>query len=136
MLLYAVLFFIFIGMENTFKNIDEYILLFPAETQEKLIELRQGIHAVAPGLEEYIGYQMPAFRYKGKPLVYFAGYKKHIGFYPGAEGISHFEKDFQERNYKFSKGAVQFPMDSSLPLDLVRKIVKFRMKEIDTKKAN
>lgn len=91
---------------------------------------------MAPGLEEYIGYLMPAFRYKGKPLVYFAGYKKHIGFYPGAEGISHFEKDFQERNYKFSKGAVQFPMDASLPLDLVRKIVKFRMKEIDTKKAN
>ncbi len=136
MLLYAVLFFIFIGMENTFKNIDEYILLFPAETQEKLIALRQCIHAVAPGLEEYIGYQMPAFRYKGKPLVYFAGYKKHIGFYPGAEGISHFEKDFQERNYKFSKGAVQFPMDASLPLDLVGKIVKFRMKEIDTKKVN
>ncbi|WP_312297268.1 DUF1801 domain-containing protein [Chryseobacterium sp.] len=120
-------------MENTFKNIDEYILMFPIETQEKLFELRQCIHIVASGIEEYIGYQMPAFRYKGRPLVYFAGYKKHIGLYPGAEGISHFEKDFKERNYKFSKGAVQFPMNTSLPLELVRKIVKFRVEEIDSK---
>ncbi|MDN3695401.1 DUF1801 domain-containing protein [Chryseobacterium tructae] len=120
---------------NSSKNIDEYILLFPVEAQEKLIELRVFITSQVPHLEEYIGYQMPAFRYKGKPLIYFAGYKKHIGFYPGAEGIKNFEKDFEKRNYKFSKGAVQFPLDEENPLDLVDKILAFKMKEIEQKKS-
>lgn len=122
-------------MENTFKNIDEYILLFPINVQEKLLELRKAIHSQVPDLEEYIGYQMPAFKYKGKPLVYFAGYKKHIGFYPGAEGIKNFEKDFEEKNYKFSKGAVQFPIEEEVPLDLIHRIVAFRIQEIEQKKS-
>jgi len=78
---------------------------------------------------------MPAFRYKGKPLVYFAGYKKHIGFYPGAEGIRNFETDFKERKYKFSKGAVQFPIHEDLPLDLITKILLFKVEEIEQKKS-
>lgn len=119
-------------MKNTFTNIDDYILMFPMEIQEKCIELRQLIHSIAPDVEEYIGYQMPAFRYKGRPLVYFAGYKKHIGFYPGAEGIRNFESDFKIRKYKYSKGAVQFPVHEDLPLDLIGKIVQFRINEIDS----
>ncbi|WP_336962445.1 iron chaperone [Chryseobacterium contaminans] len=122
-------------MKNTFKNIDDYILLFPINVQEKLLELRKVLHSQIPDLEEYIGYQMPAFKYKGKPLVYFAAYKKHIGFYPGAEGIKNFETDFAERNYKFSKGAVQFPIDEDIPLDLINKIVSFKIKEIEQKKS-
>lgn len=122
-------------MKNTFKNIDEYILMFPIEVQEKLLQLRKVIHAQVSDLEEYIGYQMPAFKYRGKPLVYFAGYKKHIGFYPGAEGILNFEKDFKERNYKFSKGAVQFPINEDIPLELVNRIVEFRKEEIIQKKS-
>lgn len=122
-------------MKNTFKNINEYILLFPEEVQEKLLELRKAIHSQVSDLEEYIGYQMPAFRYKGKPLIYFAGYKKHIGFYPGAEGIRNFETDFKERKYKFSKGAVQFPINEDLPLDLIHKMVRFKMEEIEQKKS-
>lgn len=122
-------------MKNTFKNIDDYLLLFPINVQEKLLELRKVIHSQVPDLEEYIGYQMPAFKYKGKPLVYFAGYKKHIGFYPDAEGIKNFEKDFEERNYKFSKGAVQFPIDEDIPLDLIHRIVAFRIQEIEQKKS-
>lgn len=122
-------------MKNAFKNIDEYLLLFPIEVMEKLAELRKTIHAVAPDLEEYIGYQMPAFKYLGKPLVYFAGYQKHIGFYPGAEGIKNFEKDFEKRKYKFSKGAVQFPITENLPFQLITKIVEFRMDEIRKKKS-
>jgi len=122
-------------MKNTFKNIDEYILLFPAEVQEKLLELRKAIHSQVPDLEEYIGYQMPAFRYKGKPMIYFAGYKKHIGFYPGPEGISNFEADFKERKYKFSKGAVQFPITEDLPLDLINKMLLFKMTETEQKKS-
>lgn len=128
-------FFYFYIMKNTFKNIDEYILLFPMEVQEKLLELRKAIHSQVSDLEEYIGYQMPAFRYKGKPMIYFAGYKKHIGLYPGAEGISHFEADFKERKYKFSKGAVQFPITEELPLDLIHKIVRFKIEEIEQKKS-
>ncbi len=128
-------FFIFIKMKNTFKNIDDYILLFPINVQEKLLELRKAIHSQLPDLEEYIGYQMPAFKYKGKPLVYFAGYKKHIGFYPGAEGIKNFEKDFEKMNYKFSKGAVQFPIDENIPLDLINKIIGFKIREIEQKKS-
>ncbi|RXM39843.1 hypothetical protein BOQ62_09245 [Chryseobacterium sp. CH21] len=122
-------------MKNTFKNIDEYIFLFPEEVQEKLLELRKAIHAQVSDLEEYIGYQMPAFRYKARPFIYFAGYKKHIGFYPGAEGIRNFETDFKERKYKFSKGAVQFPITEALPLDLIHKIVQFKKEEIEQKKS-
>ena len=122
-------------MKNTFKNINEYILLFPDEVQQKLIDLRETIHSEIIGLEEYIGYQMPAFRYKGKPLVYFAGYKKHVGFYPGPEGICAFEKEFKQKQYKFSKGTVQFPADQDIPVELVRKIVQFRANEIDQKKS-
>lgn len=122
-------------MKNTFENIDDYILLFPEEVQEKLQEIRKVIHTQNPEIEEYIGYQMPAFKYKKKPLVYFAGYKKHIGFYPGAEGIRNFETDFKERKYKFSKGAVQFPVNDEVPVDLITKMVKFRMEEIENKKS-
>ncbi|MCL8536264.1 iron chaperone [Chryseobacterium gallinarum] len=122
-------------MKNTFRNIDEYILLFPIEVQEKLMGLREFIHAQVSGLEEYIGYQMPAFKYKGKPLVYFAAYKQHIGFYPGAEGIKKFEKDFKDRKYTYSKGAVQFPIDLNIPFDLVKKIIDVKIQEIEQKKS-
>ena len=121
-------------MKNTFKNIEEYYLLFPEDIQEKFEVIRKTIHSQDSEIEEYIGYQMPAFKYKGKPLVYFAGYKKHIGFYPGAEGIRKFEKDFNERKYTFSKGAVRFPVNEDLPVDLIEKIIQFRMMEIDQKK--
>ena len=122
-------------MKNTFKNIDEYILLFPEAIQKTMDQLRETIHSENPELEEYIGYQMPAFRYKGKPLVYFAGYKKHIGFYPGDEGIKNFEKDFVENGYPFSKGAVQFPLGKEMPLALIRKIVVFKITTINQKKS-
>lgn len=122
-------------MKNIFKSIDEYYLLFPEEVQVKFEALRKTIHAQDSGIEEYIGYQMPGFKYREKPLVYFASYKKHIGFYPGPEAIKHFEKAFQKNKYKFSKGAVQFPAGEELPLDLIKKIVQFRMMEIDQKKS-
>jgi uncharacterized protein YdhG (YjbR/CyaY superfamily) len=122
-------------MKNTFKNIEEYYLLFPEDIQEKFEIIRDIIHSQYSEIEEYIGYQMPAFKYKRKPLVHFAGYKKHIGFYPGAEGIKKFENNFNERKYKFSKGAVQFPVNEDLPIDLIEKITQFRMMEIDQKKS-
>ncbi len=130
----SALFFIFMEifpMKDTFTNFNEYFLLFPEEVQLKMEILRKVIHSQNPDLEEYIGYQMPAFKYKEKPLVYFAAYKNHIGFYPLPEAIVHFENDFIERKYKFSKGAVQFPLKEDLPLDLVEKIVQFRISEIN-----
>lgn len=94
-------------MKNTFENIDEYIALFP-EIKDKLENLRKLILLQNSEIEEYIGYQMPAFRYKNKPVVYFAGYKKHIGFYPGAEGIKEFEGEFKKAIIDFQKERCSF----------------------------
>jgi len=107
-------------------NIDEYIKQFPANVQTILQKLRATIKKTAPAAEETISYQMPAFKYHGM-LVYFAGYKKHIGFYPTSSPM----KVFKDRltNYKTSKGAIQFPINEAIPLALVRDIVKFRIKE-------
>jgi uncharacterized protein YdhG (YjbR/CyaY superfamily) len=113
------------------KNIDEYISSFPKETQKLLQQIRSVIKAAAPEAEEVISYSMPAFRQKGI-LVWFAGYSKHIGFYPTASGIAGFKKELSA--YKTSKGAVQFPLDKALPANLISKMVTFRAKE-DLKKS-
>ena len=111
---------------KAFNSIDEYIANFPAEVQKKLRELRSVIKAAAPAAEERISYQIPAFTLKGN-LVYFAAYKKHIGFYPTSSGIRAFKHDLSI--YEGGKGTVQFPIDKPLPLKLIRKIVKFRVAE-------
>lgn len=107
-------------------NVDEYIAAFPAETQQLLKKLRKTIREAAPQAEELISYQMPAYKQNGM-LVYFAGYANHIGFYPTSSGIRFFSKELSA--YKTSKGAVQFPLDKALPFNLIKKIVKFRVKE-------
>jgi uncharacterized protein YdhG (YjbR/CyaY superfamily) len=109
-----------------FTTMDEYIATFPKEMQSSLKELREVIKEEAPDAEERISYRMPAFFLNGV-LVYFAGFKHHIGFYPTASGIQNFKKEISA--YKNSKGAVQFPIDKPIPFDLVRKIVKFRASE-------
>lgn len=108
------------------KSFEEYFFRFPAEVQVKLEELRQTISKAAPGAEEVISYKMPAFKYHGM-LVYFAAYKNHIGFYATPTGHTAFKKELSV--YKEGKGSVQFPLDQPLPLGLVSKIVKFRVKE-------
>ena len=115
----------------TYKSIDEYILQFPLEVQEKLKMLRKVIKESAPDASEKISYQMPTFFLHGN-LVHFAAYKKHIGFYPTPSGINTFKDELSE--YKSSKGAVQFPLDKPLPYELIREIVKFRVVE-NKKKA-
>jgi len=107
-------------------NIDEYIEQFPANVQAILQKLRATIKKTAPAAEETISYQIPAFRYHGM-LVFFAGYKNHVGFYPTSSPM----KVFKDRltSYKTSKGAIQFPIDKALPLTLVKDIVKFKVKE-------
>jgi uncharacterized protein YdhG (YjbR/CyaY superfamily) len=112
--------------KNAFETIDEYIATFPKDVQKMLTALRSAIQAAAPDAQERISYRMPAFFLKGN-LVYFAAFKRHIGFYPTSSGILTFKKELSA--YKGSKGSVQFPIDKPLPLDLISKIVKFRVAE-------
>lgn len=113
-------------------TIDEYIAVFPEVTQKKLEQLRMTIRKAAPDAEEVISYQMPAYKCQGM-LVYFAGYKNHIGFYPGAAGVAAFKEELSV--YKNAKGSVQFPIDKLLPLKLIAEIVTFRVKENAAKAA-
>jgi len=115
-----------------FKTVDEYLSTFPESTQSKLQGLRMAIKRAAPGADEVISYNMPAIKMSGV-LVYYAGYKGHIGFYPTASPIVVFKKELSA--FEVSKGAVRFPIDKPIPLGLVSKIVKYRVKE-DQEKAN
>jgi uncharacterized protein YdhG (YjbR/CyaY superfamily) len=108
------------------KNIDEYIAGFPEEVQGKLEEIRSTIKMAAPEAEEAIKYQIPTFLLEGI-LVHFAGYKKHIGFYPTPSGIEKFQSELSV--YEGAKGSVKFPLDDPIPFELISKIVKFRVQE-------
>jgi uncharacterized protein YdhG (YjbR/CyaY superfamily) len=118
---------------STAKSIDEYIAEFPPETQRVLEELRALIKASAPDATETICYAMPTFDLNGHHLVHFAGYVKHIGFYPVPTGVEAFKEELKP--YKRGKGSVQFPLGRPLPTDLVRRIVEFRVEE-NTGKAS
>ncbi len=108
------------------KSIDDYINQFPGEIKLKLESIRGAIKKAAPKATEVISYGMPAFKLN-KALVYFAVGKNHIGFYPTPNPIKVFSKELE--SYKTSKGAIQFPFDKKIPLTLVSKITKFRVKE-------
>ena len=108
-------------------SIDEYIAGFPKETQKILEQIRTTIKKAAPGGEESISYAIPTFTFRGHHLIYFAGYKNHIGLYPVPRGNEVFKKELSD--YKGGKGTVQFPLDKPMPLNLITKIVKFRIKE-------
>ena len=107
-------------------NIDDYIASYPPEVQERLQAMRETIRKAAPKAEEKIGYGIPTFTLNGN-LVHFGGSKNHVGFYPAPSAIKAFEKELSV--YKGAKGSVQFPNDKPLPLGLVTKIVKYRVKE-------
>jgi len=112
--------------KESFETIDEYIALFPPEIQDRLQELRQAIREEAPDAEETISYRIPTFRLKGN-LVHFAAFRDHISFFPASSGVEAFRKELS--GYRISKGTIQFPLDAPLPLDLVRRIVQFRVRE-------
>ncbi|HEX5112300.1 MAG TPA: DUF1801 domain-containing protein [Saprospiraceae bacterium] len=112
--------------ETKTKNIDEYIAQFPKEIRDRLEQMRETIRKAAPEAEEAISYAMPTFKLNGN-LVHFAGYKNHIGFYPAPDGIEAFKKEIAK--YKWAKGSVQFPHDQKLPMALITKIVKFRVRQ-------
>ena len=108
-------------------TVNEYIKSFPKSTQILLKQVRAVIKEAAPEAEELIGYGMPGYKLNKKPLVYFAGYEKHIGFYATPNGHEKFAKEFSK--YKQGKGSVQFPIDEPMPLALIKKVVIFRVKE-------
>jgi uncharacterized protein YdhG (YjbR/CyaY superfamily) len=108
------------------KDTQEYIASFPDEIQKLLNQMRSTIIKVAPEAEEVISYGMPGFKFNGI-LVFFAAYPNHIGFYPTPSGIEKFHKELSV--FKSSKGAVQFPLYKPLPLSLIDRIVRFRVKE-------
>lgn len=107
-------------------TIDEYIQMFPGNVQALLESLRRAIREAAPEAEETISYQIPTFKQNGI-LVHFAAFKNHIGFYPTPSGIEAFREELSA--YESSKGSVKFLMDQELPLDLVSRIVRFRVQE-------
>lgn len=115
------------AMEVKFSTVDEYIESFQPDVKAMLQDLRKAIRQAAPKAEEVISYNMPAYKFNGI-LVYFAGHKNHLGFYPGSGAITGIFKD-SLTGYKTSKGTVQFPLDRPLPLRLIKDIVKFRVKE-------
>lgn len=108
------------------KDIDEYIASFPEEVQVILEKVRMTIRKAAPGAAEAIKYQIPTFILNGN-LVHFAAFPKHIGFYPTPTGIEQFKDELSA--YEGAKGSVRFPLDRPMPLDLIRRIVEFRVKE-------
>lgn len=108
------------------KDINDYIASFPAEVQELLQQLRTAIQKAAPQAEEAISYAMPTFKLQGI-LVHFAAFTNHIGFYALPSGNEAFQQELQ--NYKTGKGSIQFPINKPMPIDLITKIVQFRVEE-------
>lgn len=111
-------------------SVSAYIKSFPKDTQVLLLQMQSIIQKTAPKAEEIISYAMPAYKLHGM-LVFFAGYKNHIGFYPSGSSIVEFQHKLSD--YKFSKGAIQFPLNKPLPIKLITDIVKFRVKENEEK---
>jgi len=115
-------------MRSTATTIDEYVAEFPPPTQKALQEVRALIAATAPGATETISYAIPTFDLRGRHLVHFAAFTRHIGLYPTSSGIAAFADELA--SYKSGKGSLQFPLDRPLPLDLIRRIVEFRVAEV------
>jgi uncharacterized protein YdhG (YjbR/CyaY superfamily) len=107
-------------------DIDDYISRFPPSIRKVLKEVRATVQGAAPRAEEAISYQIPTFKLKGN-LVHFAAFENHLGFYPTSSGVARFKADLA--SYKTAKGSIQFPLDQPIPRGLIRRIVKFRVKE-------
>jgi uncharacterized protein YdhG (YjbR/CyaY superfamily) len=113
-------------------EIDRYLSDFPVDVKKILTQIREIIMDVAPDAVENIAYGMPAYKTNGYPLVYFAGFKNHVGFYATPTGHQRFSDELSE--YKQGKGSVQFPLNKPIPFDLIRRIVEFRATENSIKK--
>jgi uncharacterized protein YdhG (YjbR/CyaY superfamily) len=118
--------------DQTNNTTDDYIAGFPKDLQKTLKKIRQTIKRAAPEATEAIKYQIPTFVTPSGNLVHFAAYKTHIGFYPSPSAIEKFKEEFAA--YKTSKGAVQFPLDSDIPFDLIKRVVEYRVLEANETK--
>ncbi|MFM7005635.1 MAG: iron chaperone [Flavobacteriales bacterium] len=110
-------------------DIQAHIAQFPPHTQQQLKELHAYIIAQMPELSQKISYGIPTFQRDAKNFIHYAGYSKHIGLYPGARAIAFFSDEFKTKGYKFSKGAVQFPLNAQLPYDLIARILHYLQKK-------
>lgn len=116
-------------MKSTTRSSVDHYITSQAETHQKILKkVRQTIMDTCPEAVESINYAMPAYKYLGKPLVYFAIYPTHLGFYATPSGNTAFKEELAW--YKQGKGSVQFPLDKAIPYDLIKKIVKFKKEEI------
>lgn len=112
-----------------YTSIDEHINSFPEKERSMLIHIREIVHSIAPDAVETISYGIPTFKLNGKNLLHFAGYKNHIGFYPSPNGMEAFKNELEP--YASGKGTAQFPWDKPLPVGLIKKIVMFRVEELN-----
>ena len=113
----------------TAKTIDEYIAAFPPETQALLEEVRAACREEAPGATETISYAIPTFDLKGRHLCHFAAFKQHLSFFPTGQGAEAFAEELKA--YKGGKGTVQLPYSEPLPLDLIRRMVRYRVERVE-----
>jgi uncharacterized protein YdhG (YjbR/CyaY superfamily) len=114
--------------KTKFKTVDEYLSTLSEKAKCLLEDLRKTIKKTAPEAEEVISYNMPAFKFRGRILVYYAAHTEHIGFYPGSTIVNDvFKEDLV--NYKTSKGTIQFPIDKDIPERLIKNIIKFRVQQ-------
>ena len=114
-----------------FATVDDYINSFEGEVKTLLLEFRKKIKDLSPESVEDISYGMPGYKLNGKPLVYFAAFKKHIGFFPTPTGIDALDKE--TKPYRTGKGTMQFLYKNPIPWELVTKIIKLRISEISGK---
>lgn len=114
---------------KTYKNINEYLKATPKEFQSKVKEMRALANKLIPKGVESIKYGMPTIELNGQNFIHFAGMKGHLGFYPTPSGIKPFEEELNKKGISFSKGCIRFPYDKPLPVPLITKIIKFRLKE-------
>ncbi len=108
-------------------EVDEYINGFSGEAKTRMMKIRAIIKKLAAEAVEQMAYGMPGYKLNKKPLVYFGGFKEHVGFYATPSGHKEFEADLAK--YKQGKGSVQFPLSEPLPVELIERMVKFRVKE-------
>jgi uncharacterized protein YdhG (YjbR/CyaY superfamily) len=112
-----------------FATIDQYIGSFPDDVQVILSEVRRRIRDVVPGAGEAISYRIPAITRDGRPLVYFAAWKRHISVYPVPAGDETFAQEIAP--YLAGKGTVRFPLDKPIPYDLIERLVTFLVQQQD-----
>lgn len=113
-----------------YKNIESYLKDVPKEFLPKIKEMRSLASELIPEGKESIKYGMPTIEVDGKNFIHFAAMKGHLGFYPTPSGVKMFKAELAKNGIDFSKGCIRFSYDKPLPATLIKKIIKFRLKEI------